>query len=115
MHKITDATRYAVIGKAFISKLLTLMKAMIFIFPLCLVLFGCSHEKKNHSGMVMPLFVLCFMLSGYFMIFLITPNDLIWHLNTALQRLFLQLLPVSLFAFFLGIATPEEVTWRCGI
>jgi dolichyl-phosphate-mannose-protein mannosyltransferase len=41
------------------------------------------------------------MLTGYFLIYLITPYDLYWHLRFSLNRLFLQLWPAVIFLFFL--------------
>jgi len=40
-------------------------------------------------------------LAGYFLIYLITPYDLYWHLRFSLNRLFLQLWPAVIFLFFL--------------
>jgi hypothetical protein len=40
-------------------------------------------------------------LCGYFAIYVITPNDLYWHLRFSLNRLFLQLWPTVIFLFFL--------------
>jgi hypothetical protein len=41
-------------------------------------------------------------LAGYFLIYLITPYDLYWHLRFSLNRLFLQLWPAVIFLFILG-------------
>ncbi len=41
--------------------------------------------------------------AGYFIIYLITPRDLYWHLRFSLNRLFLQLWPATLFLFFLSV------------
>jgi Dolichyl-phosphate-mannose-protein mannosyltransferase len=40
-------------------------------------------------------------LAGCFMIYVITPLDLYWHLRFSLNRLFLQLWPATIFLFFL--------------
>ncbi|MCE9625075.1 MAG: hypothetical protein K8R69_06440 [Deltaproteobacteria bacterium] len=52
---------------------------------------------------------LAMMLGGYFMVYLATPHDVDWLLRTSVQRLFLCLWPSLLFAYFLGLRTPEEV------
>lgn len=39
--------------------------------------------------------------AGFFVIYLITPYDLYWHLRFSLNRLFLQLWPAAIFLFFL--------------
>ena len=43
------------------------------------------------------LLVPVWMVLGYFAVYVITPNDLSWHMNTSLSRLFLQIWPMSLF------------------
>ena len=40
-------------------------------------------------------------LAGYFVVYLITPYDIYWHLRFSLSRLFLQLWPSAIFLFFL--------------
>jgi len=46
---------------------------------------------------------LALTFAGYFVIYLITPRDLYWHLRFSLNRLFLQLWPATLFLFFLFV------------
>jgi hypothetical protein len=48
------------------------------------------------------------MLAGYFMIFIITPHGLRYQIETSLDRLWMQLWPSAVFAFFLFVKTPEE-------
>src|SRR5262249_23003914 len=50
---------------------------------------------------------LMLVFARYFVIFLITPFDLAWHLQTALARLFLQLWPSIVFVSLLVIARPQ--------
>jgi hypothetical protein len=47
---------------------------------------------------------LALTLAGYFLIYLITPRDLYWHLRFSLNRLFLQVWPATIFLFFLFAA-----------
>jgi len=37
-------------------------------------------------------------------VYVITPNDLYWHLRFSLNRLFLQLWPAAIFLFFLSLS-----------
>jgi len=48
-------------------------------------------------------------LAGYFAIYLITPQDLYWHLRFSLNRLFLQLWPASLFLFFRFVGRAQDL------
>lgn len=47
------------------------------------------------------------MLAGDFAVYVFLPNDVAWQLNTSLDRIFLQLWPVGLFAFFLAAGVPQ--------
>ena len=51
---------------------------------------------------------LAMTVAGYFVIYLITPYDLYWHLRFSLSRLFLQLWPAAVFLFFLEIPVFES-------
>jgi hypothetical protein len=46
-------------------------------------------------------------LLGYFVIYLLTPHDLIWHVNTSFERLLLQLFPAFLLLFFYATRSPD--------
>ncbi|MDP7078247.1 MAG: hypothetical protein QF415_00045, partial [Candidatus Undinarchaeales archaeon] len=48
-----------------------------------------------------------FMFMGYVMVYLITPNDLGWHILTSRDRLLLHLWPSFLFSFFLLVKSTE--------
>ncbi len=58
-------------------------------------------------GFDIGLVTLSLTLAGYFVIYLITPYDIVWHLRNSLNRLFLQLWPSAVFLFFL--AAPDSV------
>jgi hypothetical protein len=47
--------------------------------------------------------VLALMLSGYCVVYLLTPQDLAWHLNTSLVRLLLQLWPLAILGWCLAV------------
>jgi hypothetical protein len=49
------------------------------------------------------------MIAIYLFVYLTTPHDLGWHLRTSLDRLFLQLWPAFLYAYFRSLRTPEEM------
>ena len=75
------------------------------IFPLLLILLGISKDKKFRNTINTALLVILSMLVGYFIVYIITPNELEYHLNTSLRRLLLQLLPSGFFIFFLKVST----------
>jgi len=47
-------------------------------------------------------------LAGYFIIYLITPRDLYWHLTTSLGRLLTQIFPPMLFVLMVALRSPEK-------
>jgi len=47
------------------------------------------------------------MLAGDFAVYVLLPNDVNWQMSTSLDRLFLQLWPAGLFAFFMAANVPQ--------
>jgi len=75
---------------------------------LALVVFLVGKSDRNIPDR-WPLGVLIgFQLAVYFMIFVFTPHDLIWHLNTSLDRLYLHVLPLAFLWFFIWIKSPQD-------
>ena len=52
--------------------------------------------------------VLGAMLAGYFFVYLTTPHDLAWHVNTSMDRLLIHLWPSTLLAVFLYLGDPTK-------
>jgi len=64
-------------------------------------------ELKKNENWLMPA-VIIGMLAGYFLVYVTSPFDILWHLNTSCTRLFLQLWPSSIFAFFILTAPADH-------
>ena len=64
-------------------------------------------RKKNRTpfpdGFRISRLTLSVTFAGFFVIYLITPYDLYWHLRFSETRLFLQLWPSVICLFFLAI------------
>ncbi len=56
-----------------------------------------------------PFILILLQTAGFFLVFLLFPSNLTFYLDTTLDRLFLQLFPVLLFAIFSVLKTPEEI------
>jgi len=52
--------------------------------------------------------VALFLFLGYFAVYIITPNDLTWQLQTSLSRLYVQIWPIFLLAVFAAMRAPES-------
>jgi hypothetical protein len=110
LERLTDFSRFIIIGKSFIIFFYDkLAKEWLIVFPIYFLLLGKTKQKVSPECIKTPLLGVLFMLGGYFMIYLITPLNLQWHIDTSIWRLFLQLWPTIIFSFFLVAATPEEL------
>lgn len=112
LSRLFDINRYLVVGKSFISEFFDMLHERVIFIPLFIIFWGFSSNKQNRRGIQNTMYILSFMLVGYFMVYIITPHELNWHLKTSLGRLFLQLLPSATFLFFMAIANPNEVRAR---
>ncbi len=111
LDKILDATRYKIIVEHAFITLWSLGGAplsLIGIIILTAILLGRSGSRVPGLGFIPAL--IGAQLTAYFGIFLLTPQDLSWHLNTSLDRLYLHVFPPALFWFFLWLKSPEELS-----
>ncbi|MBI5062850.1 MAG: glycosyltransferase family 39 protein [Desulfatitalea sp.] len=110
--RLRDLSRYVSVSQAFIHTLNQVTKIRILIIPVSIVCLGLSWSKQYKRSIRFSAIMLTLMLSGYFGVYIISPHDLRWHLDTSLHRLYMQLLPSAIFAFFMLLKTPEEVVLR---
>jgi hypothetical protein len=109
--KLMDFSRYQLITDYFIRYLLGFGKWAVNIVPLLffyLLLVGADVEAKEKRGIAASLLTLGLMLAGYFMIYVISPRDLSWHIITSFDRLLSQLWPGLVFLLFSIARTPEQ-------
>lgn len=53
--------------------------------------------------------LIAFQLAVYFCIYLLTPLDLTFHLNTSLDRLYMHVLPLAFLWLFIWLKSPQEL------
>ncbi|MBN8657350.1 MAG: hypothetical protein J0M11_16585, partial [Anaerolineae bacterium] len=53
--------------------------------------------------------LILFQMVVYFVIYLLTPLDLKFHINTSLDRLYLHVLPLAFLWLFLWLKSPQEL------
>jgi len=107
--RLTDFSRYLVIGKSFIVFFYDkLAKEWLIILPIYFLLLGKTKQNVNAESIKTTFLIVLSMMAGYFFIYLITPLNLQWHIDTSIWRLFLHLWPTIIFSFFLVVSTPEE-------
>jgi hypothetical protein len=95
--KLKDFSRYSFTFIFFLKELWLHYKMIIFLM-IAMLVFKRSYFRSFYFGVIL------LVLGGYFMTYIITPNDLQWHLETSLERLFHQIYPSILFtsAWYLG-------------
>ncbi|MCB9111452.1 MAG: hypothetical protein H6634_09395 [Anaerolineales bacterium] len=107
--KIFDPSRYLLILKVAVSTLWDLGGLPVPLIGLIIfaaIFIGRTVDRIPGTWTI-GLFA-AFQLAAYFVIFLLTPNDLLWHLNTSLDRLYLHVLPLLLLWFFIWLKSPRE-------
>jgi hypothetical protein len=89
-----------------------------FLVPLALLLAAYwflvrfNVEARARLSLGTLVITLGLMLVGDFMIYVLLPGDVVWQINNSLSRLFLQVLPSALLAFFLAVNPPQLVASR---
>ena len=114
-HKFSDLARYRAIAKWFGKQFFrfghwlwvpgSLLVAGIFV---AWRIWGPQHRGDvvatgPRTGFRVCVVALTITLCGYFVIYVITPYDVYWHLRFSLNRLFLQLWPSAIFLCFVEI------------
>jgi len=109
--RLQNVGRYLLIGQTFAENLWTIGPGLIPLLIVYGLLLGAAPGGRRPGGGPFAA-VTGLMLAGYFAVYLVTPYDLRWQLETSFDRLRMQLWPTALFAFFLWAATPAEATAR---
>jgi hypothetical protein len=81
------------------------------IFLVLLVYFVLFHSKiKDNLNMLsISLAIFACQIMGYYIIYLITPNDVVWQLNYSLNRLFVQIYPAIVLIVLATSQSPETI------
>jgi len=111
---ITDLERYIVIVKSFIQQFFTFGngKSSIFLLAAYGLIMGLEKSGRHRLPALAAGFAILLQLAGYFMIYVFTPHDINWHLNSSLYRLILQNVPPALLILFVIINDPETIFTR---
>jgi hypothetical protein len=107
---LNDPGRYLLIGKTFFTTLFFFGDGPLPLLPFLLIYALWVGRSSSLSG-PWPFAPLSLQLLGYLLVFLLTPQDLRWHLGTSLGRLMLHLWPAFLWVLLAQMKTPEEA-WK---
>jgi len=106
LHKLLDPSRYWAITKWYFKGFFRFGRWWLIPGPVLLTGYYFAAGKEDddatpQTGLRTSILALTITLAGYFIVYLITPYDIYWHLRFSLSRLFLQLWPSAIFVFFL--------------
>jgi hypothetical protein len=110
--RLLSGYRYVTVVKAFGKQILYFGGWFVKLPPMLLMylfVVGINRAREDRPAIYTASLTLILMMCGYFMVYILTPHDLVWHLDTSLSRLLIQLWPLTIFIFFLLARTPEEV------
>lgn len=108
--KIGDLSRYGKIIAAFGGEFSAMASGWYHpILPVIALAVLLRFDRAYRRDLLFCGGVCISLLLGDFAVYVITPYDLVWHLQTSLGRLFVQLWPCLLLAVFVGLRAPESM------
>jgi hypothetical protein len=108
MTNLMDYSRYIDVCRACFNYFMRSLWAYALVLLLCCALFfGSKIDKHNKLTIQLLVCTLAIVVTGYFLAYVITPNDISWHVGTSLKRLVLQLWPTIIFASFMALSVKE--------
>ncbi|MBZ5685820.1 MAG: glycosyltransferase family 39 protein [Acidobacteriia bacterium] len=116
IHKILTPGRYWAILQWYAKDFFRFGKWVVpttVLFVALSLLLPSSRIRRKEAAFRSSIVTVALTLAGYFAVYVITPNELYWHLRFSLNRLFLQLWPSTTFLFFLFVGrqtSPESQT-----
>jgi len=113
VHRLLDMSRYRLVMSQFVRELFSFGGwSPTFATPLLLffyfLLLGSNVKKKDAAATSIAVLLPVFMMVGYFFVYILSPHDLAWHLDSSLNRLFLQVWPLAIFTYFAIVQSPEH-------
>jgi hypothetical protein len=121
LDKLGDAGRYGTILLSYLRTGLTFTQGIpdvrapfhpnpavpgIILLAAYLLIAGRESDPGDRDGIITGWALVLFTLAGYFLVLVVTPHDLNWHLLTSLNRLLLQLWPLAIFLVFMSARIP---------
>jgi hypothetical protein len=102
--------RYQQILIKFVEKLLFFNDGIVSIMFVYLLFSGLDKNFFNRKTLAPLVTLLGLLLCGYFFLFLISPYNLKWHLNSSLYRLVIHVWPSFVYLFFLCAKEADRLT-----
>src|SRR5262249_33853846 len=112
LHKLSDPSRYWLVAKSFGDQIAQVGWGITYFLAAYGLLVGRAPQLNRKTGAGQALAILCLLLLGYFIVYLMTYWYLPSHLKYSVKRLWLHFYPLAVFTFFLWVSTPEEALTR---
>jgi hypothetical protein len=109
IHKLADPARYAQIGKAMIADLYHFGQPWshpLLLLAILALALRFRIDANKARALRTAAIALALVFTAYCGVYLATPSDLAWHLQTSLPRLYGQLWPSVLLLVFLTLNVP---------
>lgn len=100
IYKLIDSKRYIIIFKYLFGQL-------FFDYKILILIMFCYVSMQKIFKLVEIFYLLIFVFASYFLVYLITPHDLIWHLSTSINRLLHHVYPALIFIFFYSLSNSQ--------
>jgi 4-amino-4-deoxy-L-arabinose transferase-like glycosyltransferase len=111
LDRLTNFERFSVIGRYYYGQLFGFGSGKLTIFLIAVygLIVGLNKAGNRGKPALAATIAILLQLAGYFMIYVLTPHDLDWHLRTSMYRLMIHVFPAMLFTFFVSITDPETI------
>jgi hypothetical protein len=77
------------------------------VLPIVILAVAWRVDGRQRRDALFVASIAALVLLGYFAVYLVTPNDLTWQLQTSLTRLYVQISPIVLITAFIAMGGPE--------
>jgi len=110
--KLTDVARHWQVGRTLFAGMLTGLPygPAVGLPPILAAAAACLGIRWRTPGgaPVWLAMVLAVMVGAYHLVFVLSPHDLTWHLDTAAMRILLHLYPAAILLYFLVVRDPPR-------
>lgn len=106
LKRLSDFLRYKIVAKSFFLTVLNLVKPIFWLFILICANWNIKAIKNKNVIFALTSVILLYV--AYYFIYITTYLPLIFHLNTSLARLMVQLFPITIFAVSLLLGKENE-------
>jgi hypothetical protein len=109
--KLIEPVRYGLILEGSFSRLVALGSGIshpVLLLVILAVVLRFKWPERLRTPVTAAAFTTALMIVAYWGVYLVTPDDLVWRIDTSLHRLYTQVWPSLLFVLFMVFGIPED-------